>query len=81
MLCSRLSAAWSIGCPAPVLQQEYPTFDFGALLDFPYSWMIQLMSHVAELDPEEMVSKGQSMQEYLLDFLVRGYSESYKQFF
>ena len=39
------------------------------------------MSHVAELDPEEMVSKGQSMQEYLLDFLVRGYSESYKQFF
>lgn len=45
-LSSRLSAAWSIGSSASILQKEYVDFDFSALQEAPNTWMVDLLSHL-----------------------------------
>ena len=73
MLCSRLSASWSIGSSALALQQDYPSFDFSALLDNPDRWMFSLLSHCEKLDREEIKEMNYTMHEFFLTMLSKGF--------
>jgi|JI9StandDraft_1071089.scaffolds.fasta_scaffold10292_6 hypothetical protein len=56
LLSSRLSAAWSVGSDAQLLEKDYPDFDFSAFKEKEDRWMVELLAHLPRFNPKEMQS-------------------------